>query len=306
MTEKTASTPLPNPKRVLVIHNPVAGARRYHFYVEVVTRLRDAGFEVDERSTERRGDAEVFARTLDVDAYDILAVAGGDGTINEALNGLVAHPKGPDSVSFGIIPLGTANVLALEIGLELTAYRVASTLIAGRTREVYPGHLNDRVFLLMAGVGFDAHVVEGVSSPLKRRFGKGAYALISLQKMLSFRFPGYQISINGEVIDAASVVVSKGRHYAGPYIAAPDANLAEPSFDVCIFEKPGAFHTARYAINMLMGRLYKSAGYRIVRTSSLRIEGPPGDPVQGDGDIVTHLPADIAIGSERVSLLVPA
>lgn len=294
------------PKRILVIHNPVAGARRYHFYIEVVTRLRDAGCDVDEHSTERRGDAERFARELDTSRYDALAVAGGDGTINEALNGLAAHPEGPDAVEFGIIPLGTANVLAIEIGLQPTAYRVAAAIVGGRVQDACLGVLNDRVFLLMAGVGFDAHVVDGVTSNLKRRLGKGAYALVSAQKMLSFGFPGYQIEVGNETIDAASVVVSNGRHYAGPYIAAPDADLGQRHLDVCVFEKGGPFHTARYAINMLLGRLWKSAGYRVVRANALRIEGPPGDPIQGDGDILSKLPADISVAERHVRLLVPS
>lgn len=295
-----------NPKRILVIHNPVAGARRYHFYIEVVTRLRDSGCEVDERSTERRGDAEEFARSLDSSRYDVLAVAGGDGTINEALNGLAKHSDGPDVVEFGIIPLGTANVLAIEIGLELTPYRIAAAIVGGQTLDTYPGLINDRVFLLMVGVGFDAHVVEGVTSLLKKRLGKGAYALVSARTMFGFDYPGYQVQIGGELIDAASVIVSNGRHYAGPYVAAPDADLCNRHLDVCVFEKRGPLHTARYALNMLLGRLSSSAGYRIVRTDQLRIEGPPGDPVQGDGDTLSRLPADITVSAGRVRLLVPA
>ena len=292
-------------RRILVIRNPVAGSRRDPFYIEVVTRLRDAGCQVDERSTERRGDAERFAEELDSERYDVLAVAGGDGTINEALNGLVRHPKGAGAVAFGIIPLGTANVLAIEIGLELTAYCVAAALIHGHVRDVYLGRVNDRVFLLMAGAGFDAHVVEGVTSGLKRRLGKAAYALMSLHRMITFGFPGYQVDIGNEVVNTASVVVSNGRHYAGPYIAAPEADLADGHLDICLFEKSGPFHTARYAFNMLLGRLSKSTGYRIVRTTAARIEGPPGDPVQGDGDIISTLPAEIAVEPSGVRLIFP-
>lgn len=292
-------------RRILVIRNPVAGSRKDHFYIEVVTRLRDAGCQVDERSTERRGDAERFAREFDHDRYDVLAVAGGDGTVNEALNGLVHHPRGPGAVEFGIVPLGTANVLAIEIGLEPTAYCVAAALINGRARDVSVGRVNDRVFLLMAGVGFDAHVVAGVTSGLKRRLGKAAYALMSLQRMVTFGFPGYQVDLGNETISAASVVVCNGRHYAGPYIAAPEADLADGHLDICVFEKSGAFHTARYGLNMLLERLPKSTGYRIVRSSAVRIEGPPGDPVQGDGDIISALPADIAIEPAGLRLIHP-
>lgn len=74
----------------------------------MVTRLRDAGCTVDERSTERRGNAERFAREINVESYDLLSVAGGDGTINETVKGLVDHPRCPGAVAFGIIPLGTA------------------------------------------------------------------------------------------------------------------------------------------------------------------------------------------------------
>jgi len=292
-------------RRLLVVRNPVAGSRRDHFYIEVVTRLRDAGCMLDERSTERRGDAERFARELDAGAYDGLVIAGGDGTINEALNGLAGRDDGPAAVEFGIIPLGTANVLAVELGLGPTAYDVARALVEGTAREVALGRVNDRVFLLMAGVGFDAHVVESVPTALKRRIGKLAYALISLETMLAFPFPGYQVTIGDETMPAASIVVCNGRHYAGAYVAAPDANLEDGTLQVCLFERNGAFHTARYALNMLLGRLSKSSGYRIVPATGLRVEGPPGDPVQGDGDIIGALPAEISVDPGRVRLIYP-
>ena len=169
------------PKAILLIRNPIAGRRRRGLVDAVVRQVQTLGWTVDLVDTEAVGDARRLAETCDAARYAVIAVAGGDGTINEVVNGL-AHRA--DAPALAIVPLGTANVLAHELGLSFKAAAIARTMVAGRALLVRPGEACNggapRCFSLMAGAGFDAKVVAGVSAPLKRRFGRGAYVWRSM------------------------------------------------------------------------------------------------------------------------------
>jgi YegS/Rv2252/BmrU family lipid kinase len=268
--------------------------------------LRQSGCEVAVCPTAGRGDAEAIARSLDGTA-DLLVVAGGDGTINEAVNGLMdGRVNGhAGNLPLALVPLGTANVLAAEIGLGPAPTAVAHTIASGRAATAYVGLANGRCFTVMAGVGFDAHVVAGVSLRLKRWLGKGAYVLEALRQLFRFSFPRYRVTIDGVDHDAASVVVAKGHYYAGRHVCAPDARLDQPEFHVCLFSRGGRWNTVRYALALAAGRLPRLADVRIVRGGRIALEGPIGDPVQGDGDIIARLPVRIEIAPRPLSLLVP-
>lgn len=297
------------PPRIAIIFNPVAGRRRRLVLEDVCDRLASRGWAVELRPTGARGDAERFAREiaeLPADQRpDLLAVAGGDGTIGEAINGLIAADA-PTSLSIGIIPMGTANVLAAEIGLAVHVDAIAAALDARRTQDCYIGRANGRAFTLMAGVGVDAHVVAQLDIALKRRIGKWAYVLGALKQMFRFGFPTYRIRIdNGAFVDAASVIVAKGRFYGGKHMVAPKAQLGMPSFQICLFERKGAFHMLRYALALGLGRLPTARGYRILEGRQVTIDGPAADPIQGDGDILGQLPATIDLAPKPIRLVIP-
>ena len=172
------------PKAVLLIRNPIAGRRRRGLVDAVVRQVRAEGWTVDLVDTEAVGDARRLAETCDATRYAVIAVAGGDGTINEVVNGLARRGEGGPALA--IVPLGTANVLAHELGLSFKATAIAQTMVAGRALLVRPGEACNggapRCFSLMAGAGFDAKVVAGVTALLKRRFGRGAYVWRSISR----------------------------------------------------------------------------------------------------------------------------
>ncbi|HLM11990.1 MAG TPA: acylglycerol kinase family protein, partial [Reyranella sp.] len=124
-------------KSMLLIVNPTAGRRRRGLVAAVASRVRAGGWTVDIVETQAAGDARRLAETCDASRYSVIAVAGGDGTINEVINGLAG--RGADAPAVGIVPLGTANVLAHELGLGFSAAAVARTMIAGRPLLVQPG-----------------------------------------------------------------------------------------------------------------------------------------------------------------------
>jgi len=276
--------------------------------------VRAAGWTVDLVDTAAVGDARRWAEQCDEARYAVIAVAGGDGTINEVMNGLVR--RSATAPALAIVPLGTANVLAHELGLDVSAASIARTIVAGRTLLVHPGEAcgdgDPRCFSLMAGAGFDAKVVAGVSAPLKRRFGKAAYVWRSMVETHRYRPVRYAVEVDGVRYEASSVIVTRGRHYAGPYVVAPQAALAEPLLHVCLFERWGRPHTLRFGLALLMGRLPKTGGYRVVtgRAVKLSVLHDAGEarrqPVQIDGDDALTLPVTIGLSSGALRVLQPA
>jgi YegS/Rv2252/BmrU family lipid kinase len=302
------------PKAVLLIRNPIAGRRRRGLVDAVVRQVRAEGWTVDLVDTEAVGDARRLAETCDATRYAVIAVAGGDGTINEVVNGLAGRGEGAPALA--IVPLGTANVLAHELGLNFTAASIARTMVAGRALSVRPGEACNggapRCFSLMAGAGFDAKVVAGVTVPLKRRFGRCAYVWRSMIEAGRYRPVRYAVEIDGVRYEASSVIVTRGRHYAGPFVVAPLATLSDPLLHVCLFERWGRSHTLRFGLALLMGRLPRAGGYRViagreVKVSVLSDAGETGtQPVQIDGDNALTLPVSINLASGSVRLLQPA
>jgi diacylglycerol kinase (ATP) len=284
--------------RILVIYNPTAGGRRRRFLDAVLDQLARCGAQVSLRATTRRGDAERLASEASIEEFDRLVIAGGDGTINEAINGLV-----DTRLPVAIIPLGTANVLAAELALPADAIRLAQAISRGDPREVVIGRVNGRAFTMMAGIGFDAHVVANVSLSLKRLTGKLAYVIETLVQLLRYRPAYYEVEVDGTRHRAASAIIAKGHFYGGRFVCAPDARLDAPELHACLFANAGRWHVVRYAVALLLGRLHRLHDVLILPARCVEIAGPAGEPVQGDGDTLAHLPARIEVASGTLRLI---
>lgn len=295
-----SSAPASYRRRLLVIYNPTAGRRKRHRLEAYLDLLEEAGCAVEFRPTTKRGDAEAFAADGHAERYDAVVAAGGDGTIGEVANGL------PDtSAPLGIFPLGTANVLAMEIGLPLDPPSVMQAVLHGPQMLAWPGFVNDRLFTIMAGVGFDAHVVAKLPPKLKRWLGKGAYVLESLRQLVQYEVPGYRLQIDGKDYDCASAVIAKGHYYGGKFICAPHARLYDPDFEICLFRMGGRIGALRATVALTLGLLPYLPEITLVRGREIVIKGPEGEPVQADGDIAARLPAVTRIGARAIPLIVP-
>ncbi|MFN4282064.1 MAG: diacylglycerol/lipid kinase family protein [Alphaproteobacteria bacterium] len=305
--------PQPRARRMLLVFNPTAGRRKGKLDA-IMSALAARGWNVTLRETAYAGDATRIAREL-TEGYDVLAVAGGDGTLNEAANGLADGQGGGEGTgkmpALAVLPFGTANVLAHEIGLGIDETRVAAAAADGRPTEIYLGQAHyfggrhPRRFLLMAGVGFDAAVVAGVSGGLKRRLGKGAYVWRMIVELFRYDFPPFVVTVDGAEYPCASAVVAKGHYYGGRFVCAPDARLTDDDFQVCLFLSKGRFAVLRYALALGLGALHKLPDVKLVRGRNVRIDGPQGAPVQGDGDIIAALPAALSVVAEPIRVMYP-
>lgn len=290
----------------LLIFNPMAGPRRSKRLRAALAHMTSHGMSVIVCETAGPRDADRIARRST--DCDVVIAAGGDGTINEIVNGLRDRD---DDCTLGIVPLGTANVLARELGINpMSPDTVADTILAGNRRPISLGHANGRHFVMMSGIGFDAHVVANVNLRIKRRFGKLAYVLRSLVELVEYKPRTYRVLIDGHLELASSVVIANGRYYGGPFVLAPDASLESADLQVCLFRRTGRWNALRYLWGMLSGRLSRFDDFDVVQAQALTVEQGPGcdsdEPVQGDGDIVCKLPVQIGISDKILPVLQPA
>lgn len=287
-------------RRVTVIFNPTSGRRRRRRLAAVLKALESAGCAVTLRETTKRGDAEAFAREASCATCDRLVAAGGDGTINEVINGL-----SDAALPLALVPLGTANVLAAEIGLSTRTADIVRAILHGTPRPVFLGRANARKFAMMAGVGFDALAVTRVDLAIKRRTGKFAYVLAGLIQLARQKPTLYDVEIDGKSYRAASAIVAKGHFYAGRYICAPAARLDRPQFEICLFTRPGRWNVLRYALALALNRLGRLPDVTVVPGHRVHITGLAGDPVQSDGDIIALLPVEMEIVEKGLLLAMP-
>src|SRR5579883_3499293 len=243
-------------RRLLVIYNPAAGRRKRRRLGRWLSCLDSLGAAVTVSETAGPRHAERLARAADPAQYDAVAVAGGDGTINEAVNGLAGSP-----LPLALLPLGTANVLAAEIGLPRSLPALARIAAFAPARPVWPGEAvpegagPGRRFLIMAGIGFDAEVVEHLDLRLKRRIGKLAYVASILGRLRAYHPGGYRAELGGTAITAASLVAAKAHFYGGRFVLAPAARLDVPSFQVVLFQRAGRGAALGYLAAMGLGTL---------------------------------------------------
>jgi YegS/Rv2252/BmrU family lipid kinase len=274
---------------MLIIFNPVAGRRRAHLLWRVLDVLAANGVRLDLAETHRAGHAQALALEAARRGEPMVVAAGGDGTIAEVANGLMGS-----AASLGVIPLGTANVLAHELGLSFAPRSVAAALAFGRTCTLWPGQANGvdevRLFVQMLGVGFDAHVVHNLPYPLKKMMGKGAYVLQSIRELGRYKFPKIRMRIDDIETEAASVIISKGRFYGGRFRLASDAVPGSPGFSVVLFDWSGPCSTMMYGAALPFNLLGRAPGVRHVRAQRIDFLQNEHVPAQTDGDSAGYAP----------------
>jgi YegS/Rv2252/BmrU family lipid kinase len=289
-------------RRILIIVNPAAGRLRSaeRRLRRFVTALELQGCSVAlRRAGPRPGDAERLAREAEVD-FDAIVAAGGDGTVHAVVNGLAGRP-----IPIGVLPFGTANVLAREIGLPRRPERLAAVIAAGPARPIWPGQVDGRAFVMMASAGFDSEIVAGIHPGLKARAGRLAFVWAVLVRLWHYRACALMVRADGIEHRAIGLIAAKGRFYAGPFVVAPHAELAEPTLELVLFHRAGRLAVARYAAALFLGLLPRLRDVTILRARTLTVTGDRALAVQADGEIVGRLPVTIEIADQPVLLIQP-
>ena len=238
---------------------------------------------------------------------DLILAAGGDGTINEVAEGMV-HSQVP----LGILPAGTANVLAMEMKLGTRLEAAAEKLEQCRPSRIAMGSLHaqnggkSRHFLLMAGVGLDAHIVHHVNPALKARTGKFAY-WVAGWSLLGRRLPEFSVDVDGKRTQCSFALLSRVRNYGGDFEIARSVTLFDDDFEAVLFEGKSSLRYVPYFVGLAANRLQGMKGVTVMRARQVSLARPEDARVyvQVDGESAGHLPADIHIVPQALTLLVP-
>jgi diacylglycerol kinase (ATP) len=271
-----------NRSRICIVHNPIAGRpAASHQAADVAKCLVDAGASVDVVDTRGKGHAGHLAAKAVLEGYGMVVAAGGDGTVNEVIQALV----GTD-VIMGVIPSGTVNLWAREVGAPSTPSELARFLIDSPVRRVDVGSTGGRFFLLMAGIGLDAAVVEGVDPNLKKRAGRLAYAVSLGSLARGYRGTKVRISLDGRSrgCTALAIVIGNTRRYAGMMMATPHAIADDGMLDVTVVHGDNLLQGLSQVATMMAGVPSLRRRVFFGRAKLVEVHADVALPMQVDGD----------------------
>lgn len=298
--EGSAAPVFAGPRDILILANPTAGGYRPKRLEQIRKNLDAAGYAVTLKLTSYAGEiGDLCSSAMDA---SILVIAGGDGSINEALAGFRSNPAPP---ILAIIPSGTANVLAHELKLPTRADAIVKSILQGKTAPLHAGLANGHPFVLMASAGFDAEVVHGIPLALKRKFGKLAYVMTALRIGFTRRSAKLTVDADGEILKGKLAVVTNGRCYGGPFVIAPEASVTRHGLHLLLLEKDDPLSSIRFGIALLMGRVHKVKGVKLRPIERVRILGQTPVAAQIDGDAFGATPIEIEAAQNSFEIIVP-
>lgn len=297
-----------SPRKAILISNPKTGrygARRPAQFGALCDYLRQNDVAVEQVSTRCAGDATQIAARAAQDGFNEVIVAGGDGTINEVLQGMIGT-----GVRMAIVPRGTGNVLARELKLPLRAKAALEVIARGRTRKLHLGCAIDdvtkakRYFFLMAGIGLDAEVVKRVHPGLKKRIGKAAFWYSGLGQLADWEPVPFEIKIADETYSATFATIGKAARYGGDLSVTPRARIDRPEFEICLVDSRSRLrYLALLSQAMRGGMQGDKRGIRFLHATRAQAFGDTA--VQVDGELIGKLPMTFEIAPHSIEVIVP-
>lgn len=292
--------------KILLLANPVAGkGRGGRAAARLVRRLEDRGHEVRTAFTTGPGDAGRCLRELGAGAAaadDRIVVVGGDGTLNEVVNALAD----PARVPLVQLAVGTANMLARDLGLPRRPAAVARLLETGTVRRIDLGRIGRERFAMNVSCGFDAMVVEEIRARRRGTLGFRGYLVPIARSLRRYREPRLAVSLDGGAPrSAALVLVSNLRNYGGLFSITANARCDSGRFEVCLFARARRRDLVRYALGGLLRRVGRLSGVETVGAGRVRIESAEPVAVQVDGDARGTTPVEIRVEPGALAMVVP-
>jgi diacylglycerol kinase (ATP) len=295
-----------------LIANPVSGdgtgPAKIAFVRDYFSRQ---GMELEVFLTERPGHAAELARAA-APLHDVIIGGGGDGTINELVNGMAGSGR-----TLGILPWGTGNVFATEMRIPERLRSACRLILRGSAARLDLGLCGDRRFLLMAGAGLDAYSLKQLEDAwMKRRLGLLAYALAALRGFARYRYPEIEVEFADGRRDRGSFVIASNTSRYGSFFSfTPRANPIDGLLDVFVFKETGRWNTLWLAILYFLAfamrsrRRTKPLGllrYKVYRTTRVSLASRKRVQMQIDGDLYAELPREISILPGAVDVILPS
>jgi diacylglycerol kinase (ATP) len=303
-------------RNALLIHNPNAGTGghgRRRLLDEARRILSAEGIEAELAETRGPGDATELASRASNEGRQLVIACGGDGTLNEVVNGLAGQQNG-HRVPLALLPGGTANILAKELGIPWDIRRATRKLLHGEVKEIALGLATPlkqperkKYFLSVAGAGPDGMIVYSVDLELKARVGILAYWWQGMREVLRYKYPHFRVLADGRTIDATLVVVGRTKNYGGPFMITTEADLYEDRFEIMTLTTQSGLKYLSYLPSLWLHRLRGTEGVHFYKSDSVVCEPLGDNPVyaQIDGEPLARLPIEFKIVPRALKLLVP-
>jgi diacylglycerol kinase (ATP) len=296
----TASSPC----FAVIIANPTSGSYIHHArqIEEHVSFLRNTGWRVELRLTKAAGDARRIACQAVAEKADMVIAAGGDGTINEVIQELVGS-----ETALGVLPIGTVNVWAREMNIPLDVARARDVLLHGKTRVIDVGKVNDRYFLLMVGIGFDAEVTHAVEKKPMKRLGVIGYLLTGFWMNLGYENFAATLQFAGREVKtrAIQIVIGNTQLYGGAVKFTWQARCDDGLLDICIVRKRSKLRRLLVLLDFLLHREQRRQWVHYETCDQIEIATSKPIAMQVDGDPIGHTPAVFTIVPRALKVIVP-
>src|SRR5215475_3425863 len=304
-------------RNALLIHNPNAGngGKGRRVLLDEARRIFSLnGIEADLAETTGPGHATEIARQATREGRQLVIACGGDGTLNEIVNGLAASQNG-NRVPLALLPGGTANILAKELQLPWDIPGAAEKLVHGEVKEIALGlatPLNEpekkKYFLSVAGAGPDGMIVYSLDLGLKTRIGILAYWYQGAAQIFRYKFPRFRITTPGESLEVSLVIVGRTKNYGGPFKITTEADLYRDRFELLALTTQSGFQYLKYLPTLWMGKLRQAKGAYFLKATTVLAEPLEENPVyaQIDGEKLARLPVEFKIIPRALDLLVPS
>ena len=294
--------------RARIIANPASGGAQsegaLRELADTARWLTEHGLPTELRLTRRAGHATELAHEGASAGYDMVIAAGGDGTVNDVIQSLAGY-----RTALGVLPMGTVNVWAREMGIGLSATEARETLLHGVRRRVDLGRAGQRYFLMMAGIGFDAEVARRVEHGRLKRFGLKLLEYLATVGLLSVTHTPDTIRITigsrRRREQALMVIVGNTRLYGGAMTFTRRAVADEGALDVVVVGSGGLLHRLNVLSRAFLRLPTVGPRVRYERTQSLRLESKRPVPVQVDGEVIGYLPMTFSIAPQALTVIVP-
>ncbi len=288
--------------RVVLVFNPESGRVRAKEKMlgRVLPLLARAGMSVDVRPTERPGHATEIAAQAAGDGVERVLGWGGDGTLNEVMRALAGT-----ETALGVLPGGTVNVFAREVGIPPSIEAAAETFVRGEVRRIPVGIAAERPFLLMTGVGLDAEVVHRLKTGFKHALGAGAFWLDGFRLLASYPIPTLRVRSEGRDVEGSGVIAGKIRRYGPRYMITPSARLEEPLLHVVVFRGRNRRDYLRYLAGVVGGFHLRFDDVVSFKTSALTVEADENVPYQIDGEFAGNTPVALRVRDRALSVVLP-
>jgi YegS/Rv2252/BmrU family lipid kinase len=300
------------PRNALLIVNPRAGraGALLNGGLDRVRKILAAqGTESDWTRTDTPEAAEEAARSAIQKKRDLVIACGGDGTLNAVVNGLAGS-----RVPMALLPAGTANILAKELGVSKNVERAAAGLAGGTLRRIALGMIttcdgvsNGRYFLCVGGAGPDGAIVQAVNNHLKRHTGMLAFWAEGARQLALYKFPRFRVTTEDRELEATMIVVGRTKHYGGPLRITTEADLFGDDFQLMVCAARGRAAYLGIVPLALVGQVHLAPGAEFLRSKMFRCEPIDSPPAlaQVDGEPAGQLPAEFRIVPDALTLLVP-